>query len=78
MSHPRKYAIALLAADSSLIHLYAARLSLAEASAWLDAHQRAPSPDGQPCILLQPILDRFAQGTTEIECSTHPGTNNPG
>ncbi len=55
MSHPRKYAIALIGLDSTLIRLCAARLSLAEAAAWLDSQQRAPSPDGQPCILLQPI-----------------------
>ena len=55
MSHPRKYAIALLGPDSSLTLLCATRLSLAEAAAWLDAHQRAPSPAGQPCILLHPI-----------------------
>jgi hypothetical protein len=55
MSHPRKYAIALVAADSSLTRLCATRLSLAEAAAWLDSHRRAPSPDGQPCILLHPI-----------------------
>jgi hypothetical protein len=24
-------------------------------AAWLDAHRRAPSPDGQPCILLHPL-----------------------
>jgi hypothetical protein len=56
MSHPRKYAIALIGADCSLTHLYAVRLSLAEALAWLDAHRRAPSPDGQPCLLLHPLL----------------------
>jgi hypothetical protein len=55
MSHTRKYAIALVGADSSLTGLYATRLSLAEAAAWLDSHRRAPSPDGQPCILLHPI-----------------------
>jgi hypothetical protein len=55
MSHPRKYAVALISADSMLARLCATRLSLAEAAAWLDSHQRAPSPDGHPCILLQPI-----------------------
>jgi hypothetical protein len=55
MSHPRKYAIALVGSDSSLVRLCAARLTLAEAAAWLDSHRRAPAPDGQPCILLQPI-----------------------
>ena len=55
MSHTKKYAVALVAANSKITHLCATRLSLAEASEWLESHQRAPSPDGQPCILLQPI-----------------------
>ena len=55
MSHPRKYAIALVGSDSTLSRLCATRLTLAEAAAWLGSHQRAPSPDGQPCILLHPL-----------------------
>ena len=55
MFHPRKYAIAFVGSDSRLIRLCATRLSLAEAAAWLDSHRRAPSPDGQPCILWQPV-----------------------
>ncbi len=56
MFHPRKYAVALVGSDSRLIRLCATRVSLAEATAWLDSHRRAPSPDGQPCILLHPIV----------------------
>jgi hypothetical protein len=55
MSHPRKYAIAFVDSHSTLTRLCATRLSLAEATAWLDSHRRAPSPDGQPCILRHPI-----------------------
>ena len=55
MFHPRKYAIALIGSDSSPLRLCATRLSLAEAAAWLDSHRQAPSPDGQPCILLHPL-----------------------
>jgi hypothetical protein len=55
MFHPRKYAIAFVGSDSRLTRLCASRLSLAEAAEWLDSHGRAPSPDGQPCILLHPI-----------------------
>ncbi len=55
MFHPRKYAVALVGAEGSLIHLCATRLSLVEAVAWLKSHRRAPSPDGQPCILLHPL-----------------------
>jgi hypothetical protein len=55
MSHIRKYAVAFVGSDSSLTRLWASRLSLAEAAQWLDSHRRAPSPDGQPCILLEPV-----------------------
>ena len=56
MSHPRKYAVALVNTDCSITQICAVRLSLAEAAAWLDSYERAPSPGGQPCILLHPIL----------------------
>ena len=55
MSHSRKYAVAFIGPDATLTRLCATRLSLAEAAAWLASHQRAPSPDGQPCILRHPL-----------------------
>jgi len=55
MSHTRKYAIALVNLNSTITHLCATRLSLTEAAAWLDSYKRAPTPDGQLCILLHPI-----------------------
>ena len=55
MPHCRKYTVALVGSDSRLTCLLATRLTLVEAAAWLDSHRRAPAPEGQPCILLQPL-----------------------
>ena len=55
MPHSRKYAVAFVDSHSTLTRLCATRLSLAEAVVWLESHRRAPSPDGQPCILRHPI-----------------------
>ena len=63
MSHSRKYTVALIGSDSRLRRVAAMQLTLAEAAAWLDSHQRAPSPGEQPCILLQvpaPAMDAVA------------------
>ena len=67
MSHSRKYAVALVGSGSRLTRLLATRLTLAEAAAWLDSHQRAPSPDGQPCILLQPIPEAICATGAAVE-----------
>ena len=55
-SHERKYAVAIVGFDGAIVRFCATRLLLREAVAYLDSHKRAPSPHGQPCIMVHPIL----------------------
>jgi hypothetical protein len=65
MSHSRNYAVAFVSADSSSLRLSAEHLSLDEAAAWLDSDCRAPSPDGQPCILRHPLARAICRADAE-------------
>jgi hypothetical protein len=63
----RKFAVAFVSAEPSLLRLCGTHLSLAEAAAWLESHRRAPSPGGQPCILLHPVSPAICRADAESE-----------
>jgi hypothetical protein len=66
MSLSRKFAVAFVGSDLSIKQLCAGQLSLAEAFAWLESHQRAPSPDGQPCVLLNPLSREIESAISKL------------
>ena len=50
-SHDRKYVVAFVSQEGEIVRTCPTRLSLREAVAYLDSHERRPNADGEPCIL---------------------------